>query len=312
MESSHSNPSGHGRNPPLKYLSPGDEMGEGDTDIVFNVLPPEFAEIAFENLRKEVKWNTMHHRGTTVPRLVAVEGAVDPSDGSFPIYRHPADESPPLLPFSPTVDLIRKHVESVLKHPVNHVLIQHYRSGADYISEHSDKTIDVVPGSRIVNVSLGAQRVMTLRTKKDVLSDVLHPDADDTASVSEKRLVQRIPLPHNSMFVMGLNTNAKWMHGIRTDKRVPTLKTAAEVFNNQERISLTFRNIGTFLSADETWIWGQGAKGKTKEDARRIVNGGPEAAKLIRAFGNENHQSDFDWHANYGEGFDVLHFTVSK
>jgi alkylated DNA repair dioxygenase AlkB len=42
------------------------------------------------------------------------------------------------------------------------VLIQLYRTGADYISEHSDKTIDVVRGSRIVNVSLGARRTMTL------------------------------------------------------------------------------------------------------------------------------------------------------
>ena len=54
--------------------------------------------------------------------------------------------------------MIRQRVEEILKHPVNHVLIQYYRSGNDYISEHSDKTIDVVRGSNIVNVSLGAER----------------------------------------------------------------------------------------------------------------------------------------------------------
>lgn len=32
---------------------------------------------------------------------------------SFPVYRHPADESPPLSPFSPTVALIREHVQKV-------------------------------------------------------------------------------------------------------------------------------------------------------------------------------------------------------
>ncbi|TCD61889.1 hypothetical protein EIP91_007793 [Steccherinum ochraceum] len=313
MKSSHTKSSSTSRSPAMHYLGPGDKIGEGDTELVLSILPPELADAAFENMRQEVRWHSMYHRGGEVPRLVAVEGEVDETDGSFPIYRHPADESPPLRPFSPTVALIRRHVESVLKHPVNHVLIQHYRSGADYISEHSDKTIDVVPGSRIVNVSIGAQRVMTLRTKKDVLSGVPHPDAaldaNDTVSMAEKRSAQRIPLPHNSMFVMGLQTNAKWMHGIRTDKRVPTAKSPAEVFNNQERISLTFRQIGTFLSADQSRIYGQGAKGKTKEDARPIVEGGREAEKLIAAFGNENHQSDFDWQANYGEGFDVLHFT---
>jgi len=254
----------------------------------------------------------MSHRGGEVPRLVAVEGQVDP-DGSFPIYRHPADESPPLLPFSPTVSLIRQHVERTLGHPVNHVLIQHYRSGADYISEHSDKTIDVVRGSQIVNVSIGAQRVMTLRTKKDVLSGHSdHVGSDGDAIPGEKRSTERVPLPHNSMFVMGLDTNARWMHSIRTDKRPEQTKSDAERYNNGERISLTFRNIGTFLTADQSHIYGQGAKGKTREDARPVIVGGPEAEQLIIRFGNENHQSDFDWEGNYGEGFDVLHFTSAS
>lgn len=222
-------------------------------------------------------------------------------ENSFPIYRHPADESPALCPFSPTVVLIRAHVQQVLDHPVNHVLIQHYRSGADYISEHSDKTIDVVRGSKVVNVSLGAQRVMTLRRKRDGL-----PNAGQDGVV---RPSQRIPLPHNSMFVLGLETNAKWLHAINHDKRPIETKSPEERFMSGERISLTFRQIGTFLSADESRIYGQGAKGKTREDARPVVNGTREAARLLEAFGKENQQSGFDWDAVYGEGSDVLHFT---
>lgn len=233
-----------------------------------------------------------------MPRLVAVQGEVSP-EGDFPIYRHPADETPLLRPFTPTVEAIRRHVEAALNHPVNHVLIQHYRSGADFISEHSDKTIDVVPGSKIVNVSLGAQRAMTLRTKSDAAR------AGDEGRVSEK-----IALPHNSMFVMGLETNRRWLHSVRTDKRPDSTKSPEERFENGERISLTFRRIGTFLTADQSKIYGQGAKGPTKEDARPVVNGGPEAQKLLDVFGFENQQSDFDWQANYGEGFDVLHFTT--
>ncbi|KAG6331112.1 hypothetical protein ID866_7975 [Astraeus odoratus] len=250
-------------------------------------------------MRKEVAWNIMYHRGGEVPRLVAVEGEVAP-DGSFPIYRHPADESPALRPFSPTVSLIREHVQKVLNHPVNHVLIQHYRSGADYISEHSDKTIDVVRGSKIVNVSLGAQRVMTLRLKRDGVE----PREGGTP-----RRSQKIPLPHNSMFVLGLDTNAKWLHAINHDKRPAHLKSPEELFMDEERISLTFRHIGTFLTADESQIYGQGAKGKTRESARPVIAGTDDAAKLIAAFGNENQTSDFDWDAAYGEGSDVLHFN---
>ncbi|KAJ7046662.1 hypothetical protein C8F04DRAFT_204670 [Mycena alexandri] len=291
-----------------QILGAGDALGAGDSYLTLDVVPPELAERAFESIREEVKWDVMHHRGGEVPRLVAVEGEVGP-DGSFPIYRHPADESPPLHLFSPTVEAIRQHVQKILQHPVNHVLIQFYRSGTDYISEHSDKTIDVVrsPPSNIVNVSLGAQRTMTLRMKKD-RAHSLRDGAEDT--VKPPRPTQRIALPHNSMFVMGPETNAKWLHGISQDKRFITMKSAAETFHEGERISLTFRHIGTFLSANQSQIWGQGAVGKTREAARPVVHGAKESEDLIIAFGAENHQSDFNWDAHYGMGFDVVNFTT--
>jgi hypothetical protein len=219
------------------------------------------------------------------------------------------------------VSLIREHVQKVLNHPVNHVLIQHYRSGSDYISEHSDKTIDVVRGSNIVNVSLGAQRVMTLRMKKDGAQQL--PDAETGAP----RPTQRIPLPHNSMFVLGPETNKKWLHGINHDNRPLHLKDDAERYQNGERISLTFRHIGTFLTKDMSMIYGQGSTGtaksdtttatKKKWDKKPVVNGTQKGnadtpLKLIEAFGKENGQSDFDWDRWYGEGSDVLHFTVPK
>lgn len=112
------------------------------------------------------------------------------------------------------------------------------------------------------------------------------------------------------MFVMGPETNKKWLHGINHDKRLLTQKEEAELFENGERISLTFRHIGTFLTKDLSKIYGQGAKGKTKEDARPVVNGTQEGADLILAFGKENSQSDFDWDGTYGDGWDVLHFSV--
>jgi hypothetical protein len=59
------------------------------------------------------------------------------------IYRHPADESPPLRAFSPTASTIRVHVEHALQYAVNHALNQLYRTGPDYIPEHSEKRIDV-------------------------------------------------------------------------------------------------------------------------------------------------------------------------
>ncbi|KAK6359080.1 hypothetical protein TWF696_000248 [Orbilia brochopaga] len=379
-----------------KLCGPSDTLGEPDdtTSLITSFLPDDLAATAFATLKSEVQWRVMHHRGGEVPRLVAVQGTVAP-DGSFPVYRHPADESPPLLPFSKTVDAIRGHVEQALKHPINHVLIQLYRAGTDFISEHSDKTLDIVKGSSIVNVSLGAQRVMTLRTKKkerednivgghtlptppseaedvkgkepekqkDIASPTPTQTSKDTKTPKEatptekarepvkatkaaetdkepvkpaettsalkppqqsppptkkdrdtedeeKRIIQKIPLPHNSMFVLGLPTNQRWMHSINADRRPPREKTPAELAYAGERISLTFRHIGTFLTADESRIWGQGAVAKTASTARETIVGDEALAEeMVFAFAAENRMADgFDWERWYGKGFDVLHF----
>ncbi|GAB1319737.1 DNA oxidative demethylase ALKBH2 like protein [Madurella fahalii] len=290
---------------------------EGDTTVITNVLPPALAADAFERLLEEVSWAGMSHLGGEVPRRIAVQGAVG-DDGSMPVYRHPADESPPLLPFSPTVLRIKEEIEKHLGHPLNHVLIQHYRSGNDYISEHSDKTLDIVKGSFIANVSLGAERTMVFRTKRPPKDKKDDAGADPNLSDAEKakRQVQRAPLPHNSLCRMGLATNERWLHAIRQDKRSDRDKTPAELSHGGARISLTFRQIGTFITDGDgrpARIWGQGATSKTRDGARPVVNGQtPDAVRMLQAFGAENHASVFDWDAHYGAGFDVLHMGTPK
>ncbi|KZL86966.1 isochorismatase family protein family [Colletotrichum incanum] len=283
---------------------------EGDTTVIHNILPAPLAEGIFEKVRDEVLWQRMSHQGGEVPRLVAVQGEVA-DDGSAPVYRHPSDESPPLLPFSPTVQKIKAEVEKQLGHPLNHALIQFYRDGTDYISEHSDKTLDIVKGSYIANVSLGAERTMVLRTKrraKDPSSIGLPSGEED----SKQRTTSRAKLPHNSLCRMGLVTNMRWLHAIRQDKRADRDKTAPELAFSGGRISLTFRQIGTFLDRDNTLIWGQGATGKTREEAHTVINGqSPEAVRMLQAFGTENHSTEFDWDKYYGKGFDVLHMSNS-
>ncbi|KAK4133875.1 hypothetical protein BT67DRAFT_33367 [Trichocladium antarcticum] len=276
---------------------------EGDTTVITNVLTPGLAAGAFERLLDEVSWAGMSHMGGEVPRRIAVQGAIA-DDGSMPVYRHPADESPPLLPFSPTVLQIKEEIETHLGHPVNHVLIQHYRSGSDYISEHSDKTLDIAPGSFIANVSLGAERTMVFRTKRPPQKTT---DDDPPAA----RRTHRAPLPHNSLCRMGPATNTRWLHAIRPDRRAARDKTPPE---QGARVSLTFRRIATFLDAGQSRIWGQGATAKTRARARPVVNGQTDdAVAMLRAFGRENHTgSGFDWAREYGPGFDVLHMGVPK
>lgn len=150
-----------------------------------------------------------------------------------------------------------------------------------------------------MNVSLGAQRVMILRQKK---ATVLAAQRGGSQGGSIERPAQRVPLPHNSLFVLGPETNKRWLHGIRKDGRQDSLKTPEELAFSGERISLTFRYIATFLSADGTKIYGQGGTAKTKDDAKTVINGDREVTqKMIDAFGFENQQSDdFDWDSTYG------------
>ena len=286
-------------------LGPADHIGEGDSKIIINALSITLAEEAFKLVKREVDWRKMLHRSGEVPRRVAVQGEIG-SDGSVPIYRHPADESPPLLNWTPTVQRIREELQILLKQPFNHALIQLYRSGQDFISEHSDKTLDVVRGSSIINMSLGAQRTMTLRTKKS-----MHAKGDSKDSV--ERQTQRIPMPHNSVFVLGSRTNAKWLHGVRPDKRLAAERMEEEKAFGSERISLTFRHIGTFTNLDRTRIWGQGAISKIQATAGQVsTSDSDEMEAMVIAFGKENQQADCDWDAEYGRGFDALNLVVAS
>ncbi|TLD20777.1 hypothetical protein PspLS_08661 [Pyricularia sp. CBS 133598] len=283
---------------------------EGDTTIIPDLLPPALEDGIFDKLRAEISWLRMSHQGGEVPRLVCVQGAVSPSDASEPLYRHPADEAPPLVPFSPTVLKIKEHVERNVGHELNHVLVQLYRNGQDYISEHSDKTLDVVRGSYIANVSLGAERKMVFRTKRGDIPKTDKDDKDGEAS-GKKRGIVKAKLPHNSLVKMGLRTNSRWTHAVKQDRRADRDRSAPELAFGGARISLTFRQIGTFLDKDGLLIWGQGATGKNRADAKPVKNGASEEAeRMIRAFGVENNTPDFDWDAVYGQGFDVLHFKT--
>ena len=49
-----------------EFLGPGDTIAEGDSYILCDFLPPELADVAFENLLKEVKWSKMMHRGMLI------------------------------------------------------------------------------------------------------------------------------------------------------------------------------------------------------------------------------------------------------
>lgn len=305
-------------------FGPGKEEDSAQSRIQYDLLPPDRLDGLFQKLKEEVSWQKMHHQTGQVPRLVCCQGTTDPKDGSKPVYRHPSDETLALLPWTPTVDEIRQAAEQAAGHELNHALIQLYRSGADYISEHSDKTLDIAPGSFIVNASFGAERTMRFRTKR-AASTPFHTGTTTTtspSSPSSHRTTHRLALPHNSALLLSLPTNAKYLHSINPDKRPRSALSSAETSFDSQRISLTFRKIATFLDAEERVIWGQGAVGKERGVAGRVIGGlgeerggaegGVEGAveaveELIRGFAAENAAGEVRWGEWYGVGSDVLH-----
>jgi nicotinamidase-related amidase/alkylated DNA repair dioxygenase AlkB len=247
----------------------------------------------FETLYREVAWNQMSHRGSFVPRLVALQGTKEP-DGVEPLYRHPADEQPPLLHWTPTIAKIRQEVERRIGHPLNHCLIQLYRNGRDWIGKHADKTLDVMRPSFIVNVSIGTTRTMVFRPKN-----------------TQQLPLQKLPLPHGSLFMLSLESNQAFYHEI---ERLGAMGT------DEPRISLTLRYIGTFYDPHTGAVWGIGAPSKTRAEAidrlewrdtlsptARLAQEKAEAERMVGLFREENIDENFDATA-YQPGFDILDF----
>ncbi len=233
-----------------------------DTYIIYNV--EELKDISIEELKKEIHFEEMYSQGLPVPRLIAIQGIF--TEGK-PLYRHPADSQPEIQPMTPLVKNISDILSKKLNQEFNHVLIQLYRNGNDYIGEHADKTLDIKNNTNIINYSVGSQREMKLRTKK---------------INSDKREIKKVKLKHNSIFVLGWDTNKKWLHSINQDKRPDFEKTSDELFNSGERISFTFRSIATFIDSDGKVI-GQGEKFQQKDTD----------LELLKLFSKENHEVDF-------------------
>ena len=133
----------------------------------------------------------MYNHGRPVARLVALQGSL--ANGNEPLYRHPVDIHPLFRPWTPFVGTLREKIEELTNEKFNHVLIQYYRTFSDQIQSHTDKTLDIVEGSSIVNLSFGATREMTLKGKD--------------FGRNGKRPHFYVNLVHDSLFILDSVTN---------------------------------------------------------------------------------------------------------
>jgi alkylated DNA repair dioxygenase AlkB len=166
------------------------------------------AALWFETLLQGVEWRTerrwMYDRQVDVPRLVAG-------------FRFAGADVP-----RPLRDA-REIVAAVCGADFNSVGLNLYRDGHDSVAAHNDHLDEIVAGSPIAVLSLGATRLMTIRSK------------------ARPRRAYDVDLEPGSLLVMSYETQFKYDHGIP--------KTAAQVGS---RISLAFRVRPSELTRAET------------------------------------------------------------
>jgi alkylated DNA repair dioxygenase AlkB len=148
-------------------------IGAGDCRYCESILDDLEKEYMFIDLKAELEtyWSKMYHKGGAVPRMIVIQ-CENQIEGEFkdmePIYRHPVDQSPPTHQYTPIVMNLRNRVEDLLgfkRGSLNHALIQLYPDGESHISDHSDKTLDILRGTPVINVSIGAVRKMKIKIK---------------------------------------------------------------------------------------------------------------------------------------------------
>ena len=104
----------------------------------------------------------------------------------------------------------------------NHVILTLYEEQTDCIGRHQDKLKDIMPGSDIVSISLGASREFEL-------------SRDEVPTHVEQ-------LEDGDVFVLGPQTNRTMKHAV-----LPLAQDAAL----EPRISIVVRHIATTITAEQ-------------------------------------------------------------
>ncbi|MDR3571722.1 MAG: alpha-ketoglutarate-dependent dioxygenase AlkB [Candidatus Pacebacteria bacterium] len=198
-------------------------LAEGDVDEAAETLASVDQQVQYlarDDPRMQFR---IYGKSVQLPRDKAVYGEVvvdeEKKERIEPFYKY-AKDTPRVESWDFEDSVFKRMAEQVFvrggRQVCNHLVVNQYRSGDDYIGDHRDKDETFVPGSSVMTISLGAER--TLRLKK----------------FKGRKIgkTKSLLLKPGSLFVLGPKTNAKWKHSIPKSKRVLG-----------RRVSLTFRSI---------------------------------------------------------------------
>ena len=145
-------------------------------------------------------------RPVKVPRLMCWYGDPDAS------YTYSGVKHDP-LPWTETLNSVRRHVEQICRHPFNSVLANLYRDGRDSMGWHADNEKELGINPVIASFSLGDERLFRLSHNK-----------------TKEKL--DIVLGHGDLLIMAGALQHHWRHSVPKTKQ-PKMR----------RINLTFRQI---------------------------------------------------------------------
>jgi len=127
----------------------------------------------------------MYDRDVDVPRLTSG-------------YRLSEGNLPPAL-----VEAARRTIEATGA-PFNRAGLNLYRDGRDSVAPHNDHLYEIVAGYPIALISLGATRLMTIRSKTK-------PPLD---SARDRRRLLDLDLEEGSLLLMSYETQFHYDHGV--------------------------------------------------------------------------------------------------
>jgi len=186
----------------------------GDLLLFEDVIPPDKSADTLTQLITNVDWQKetlfLFGRHIKVPRLTAWYGD---EAYTYSGVRHEPKNWVPIL------NALRNLVQNKTNKPFNSVLLNHYRSGSDSMSWHSDNEPELGLNPTIASLSFGGTRRFRFR------------------NISDKKQTLSIDLSDASLLVMAGPLQHNWQHALPKTK-----KTVAP------RINLTFRHIKTLGS----------------------------------------------------------------
>jgi len=176
------------------------------------IVKDEQLEQFYEALLNNIQWENerviMFGKEIITKRKVAFFS--DPSIS----YRY-ASKTKIGMPWNSTLFTIKNWVESITKESYNACLLNLYHNGEESMGWHSDNEKEIITGSSIASLSLGANRKFSFK----------HKVSKETVSIE---------LEDGSLLEMKGSVQTHWWHALLKSKKV-----------TDARINLTFRQMHT-------------------------------------------------------------------